>query len=116
MTDGFMLLVAMKPWGFVAYLLKVTLWAKKPVNPAYPAELNTLGDHLRKTRLYRGLSQPDVAKILHFTPDTVTGWEQNRHKPSVKSARAITEFLGYFLFRGDGSSRSKAPYISPNFT
>ncbi|MCB9284588.1 MAG: helix-turn-helix transcriptional regulator [Lewinellaceae bacterium] len=86
------------------------------MNPAYPVELNTLGDHLRKTRLDRGLSQPDVAKILHVTPDTVTGWELNRHKPSVKSARAITEFLCFFLFSGDGSSQSKAPYISPNFT
>ncbi|MBK7407188.1 MAG: helix-turn-helix transcriptional regulator [Saprospirales bacterium] len=75
-------------------MLKVTLWAKKPVNPVYPAELNTLGDHLRKTRLDRGLSQPDLARILRVTTDTITGWELNRHKPGVNSIRAIMEFLG----------------------
>jgi len=93
-----MLLVWMNPWGFVAYLLKVTLWAKKPVNPAYPAELKTLGDHLRKTRLDRGLSQPEVARILNVDPDTVTGWELNRNQPSLKHAKAITDFLGYIPF------------------
>ncbi|MBK7407208.1 MAG: helix-turn-helix transcriptional regulator [Saprospirales bacterium] len=64
------------------------------MNPAYPRDLNTLGDHLRKVRLDRGLSQPEVARILQVTPDTVTGWELNRHKPRGKSARAIIEFLG----------------------
>ncbi|MCB9284591.1 MAG: helix-turn-helix transcriptional regulator [Lewinellaceae bacterium] len=83
------------PWGCVDNLLLIQFRAKRPVNPAYPAELNTLGDHLRKARLDRGLSQPEVARILQVTSDTVTGWELNRHKPRGKSARVIIEFLGY---------------------
>jgi len=86
------------PWGFVAYLLKITLRAKKPVNPAYPAELNTLGDHLRKTRLDRGLSQSEIARILNVATDTVTGWEVNRYQPSLRLAKAIIAFLGYIPF------------------
>lgn len=85
----------MKPWGFVAYLLKATLWAKRPVNPAYPTELNTLGDHLRKTRLDRGLSQPEVARILNVATNTVAGWEMNRVRPSLKHAQGVIGFLGY---------------------
>ena len=64
----------------------------------YPAELNTLGDHLRKTRLDRGLSQSDVAEILKVAADTITGWELNRHQPSIKLAKAIIAFLGYIPF------------------
>ncbi|MCB9284582.1 MAG: helix-turn-helix transcriptional regulator [Lewinellaceae bacterium] len=82
-------------------MLKVTLWAKKPVNPAYPAELNTLGDHLRKTRLDRGLSQPEVARILKVATDTITGWELNRNQPSLKHTKAITDFLGYIPFEAE---------------
>ena len=76
--------------------VNLTLKCKRPINPAYPAKLNTLGDHLRKVRLDRGLSQPQVAKALKVTPDTVTGWELNKHQPSARLAKGIIKFLGYF--------------------
>ena len=85
---------------------------KRAENPAYPAELRTLGDHLRKVRLDRGLSQPDVAKILNVTPDTVTGWELNRHIPPPRSATAIIAFLGYFPFTVEGESLAKQLYYA----
>lgn len=81
--------------GFVAYLLNYTFKAKRPKNPAYPAQLDTLGDHLRKIRLDRGLSQSDVGRLLKVTTDTVTGWELNRHEPTAKLAKRIIQFLGY---------------------
>ncbi|MCB0575002.1 MAG: helix-turn-helix transcriptional regulator [Saprospiraceae bacterium] len=81
-------------------LLKISLRAKKPSNPAYPTELNTLGDYLRKTRLDRGLSQPEVARILNVTPDTVTGWELNRHEPPARLSKAIIAFLGFCPHEG----------------
>ena len=46
-------------------------------------------------RLDRGLSQPEVARLLHVTPDTVTGWELNRHEPPARLAKAIIAFLGF---------------------
>jgi transcriptional regulator with XRE-family HTH domain len=61
--------------------------------------LNTLGDHLRKVRLDRGLSQPDVARILKVTTDMVTCWELNRNQPTAKFAKAIIDFIGYFPFQ-----------------
>lgn len=77
------------------YLLNVNFQAKRPIDPAYPDELRTLGDHLRKVRLDRALSQPHVANLLGVTPDTVTGWELNRHEPYAKDARQLIQFLGY---------------------
>jgi transcriptional regulator with XRE-family HTH domain len=93
-------------------LLHYCLKAKRPINPAYPAELNTLGDHLRKTRLDRGLSQSAVARILNVTADTVTNWELNRCKPTAKLAKSIIDFLGYFPFEVDNLSLGKQLYYA----
>ena len=75
--------------------VNLTLRCKRPINPAYQKRLETLGDHLRAIRLDRGFSQPDVAKILKVTPDTITGWELNRHEPPARLAKKIIQFLGY---------------------
>jgi transcriptional regulator with XRE-family HTH domain len=75
--------------------VNLTLRCKRPINPAYPKRLETFGDHLRAVRLDRGLSQPEVAKILKVAADTVTGWELNRHKPPARMTKRIIEFLGY---------------------
>ena len=69
--------------------------------------MNTLGDHLRKVRLDRGLSQSDVARRLDVTTDTVTGWEMNRHQPPAKLAKAIIDFLGYVPFASPQDSLGK---------
>lgn len=74
-------------------VVKLQLVAKKPFHKDYPTELRTLGDHLRKVRLDRGLSQPQVGKILGAVPDTVTCWELNRNKPTAKFARRILRFI-----------------------
>ena len=48
----------------------IQLTARKPPSPAYPRELKTLGDHLRKRRLDLGLLQPDVALELRVNEMT----------------------------------------------
>jgi transcriptional regulator with XRE-family HTH domain len=78
--------------------VKTQFRAQKPINMAYPTSLSTLGDHLRKVRLDRGLSQPQVAKLLKVTTDSVTGWELNRYEPQARLAKRIIHFLGYFPF------------------
>lgn len=87
--------------------VNLTLKCKRPINAAYPSSLNTLGDHLRKVRLDRGLSQPQVAKLLKVTPDTVTGWELNRHQPPARLAKGIIRFLGYLPFKDEEVSLGK---------
>lgn len=75
-------------------------------------EFNTLGDHLRKVRLDRGLSQPDVAKILKVSTDMVTCWELNRNQPTAKFAKAIIDFLDYIPFKVDDCSIGKQLYYA----
>jgi transcriptional regulator with XRE-family HTH domain len=64
--------------------------------------LNTLGDHLRKVRLDRGLLQSDVAKILKVSPDMITCWELNHNQPTAKFAKDIIDFIGYIPFNLEG--------------
>lgn len=86
--------------------------AKKPQNPAFPVILETIGDHLRKKRLDMGLSQPEVAKILKVTPNTITGWELNRHQPPARLAKRIIQFLGYLPFQDEAVSIGKKLYFA----
>ncbi|MFN0214171.1 MAG: helix-turn-helix domain-containing protein [Saprospiraceae bacterium] len=69
--------------------------------------MNTLGDHLRKVRLDRGLSQLDVSVILKVSTDMVTCWELNRNQPTAKFAKAIIDFLGYVPFKVEDCSIGK---------
>jgi DNA-binding XRE family transcriptional regulator len=75
--------------------VNLTLRCKRPINPAYPAKLETLGDHFRKIRLDRGLSQPEVARKLGVATDTITNWELNRYKPQTRFLERIFRFLVY---------------------
>lgn len=88
------------------------LIAKKPVNTAYPISLTTLGDHLRKVRLDRGLSQHQVAKLLQVTTDTITGWELNRYEPQARLAKRIIKFLGYLPFKTEDLSIGGKLYLA----
>ena len=74
------------------------LTAQKPKSSAYPAELKTLGDHIRGRRLDLGLRQSDVAKLLGAYTSTVNTWENGHFAPDVRFMPKIIEFLGYQRF------------------
>lgn len=76
-------------------VVKLCFVAKKPSYKDYPKELNTLGDHLRKVRLDRNMSQSDVAEVIGADTDTITCWELNRNTPTAKCSKKIIEFVGY---------------------
>jgi transcriptional regulator with XRE-family HTH domain len=76
----------------------LTLSVPKPLPPEYPKELRTIGDHLRKARLNRGLLQKEVAETLGVEVNTVVGWEIGRAQPKVSYLPRITAFLGYEPF------------------
>lgn len=54
-----------------------------------------MGDHIRKVRLDRKLSQPKVAKMIGVSTDCITNWELNRFCPKIKYHPGIVSFLGY---------------------
>ena len=76
-------------------ICKIVLKAKKPNRKPYPKELNTYGDHIRKKRLDLNLNQPQVAKLMNVTTDTITNWELNRGNPTLTYIPKIISFLGY---------------------
>jgi len=61
----------------------------------YPLQLCSVGDHIRKTRLDRGLSQNEVASIIGVSDCSVYNWENNRGESEIRFIPAIIEFLGY---------------------
>lgn len=86
---------------------KVTLRARKPLAPAYPKTLKTLGDHIRKRRLDLRLLQKDVAQRLGVDEATIYNWETNRYSPSLSLIPKVIEFLGYVPFKASLTNLSE---------
>ena len=60
-----------------------------------PAELKTIGDHVRKRRIALKLRQKDVAERIGVDVTSVCNWEANRTAPDSRVVPAVVEFLGY---------------------
>lgn len=80
------------------------LHAKKTVSKAYPKELRTIGDHIRKRRLDLKLTQKQVAELVGVDQTTVWNWESNRTEPLTRHLPSIIIFLGYSPFEASGQS------------
>ncbi|MCG7985332.1 MAG: transcriptional regulator [Candidatus Thiodiazotropha lotti] len=66
----------------------------------------TLGDHVKRMRLKRGLQQIEVAPVLGINPWTLRNWERKRTEPLVRHYPAIMKFLGYCPYqRAEGLGR-----------
>ena len=75
-------------------LCQLVLQAPKPVDPAYPSELRTVGDHVRKRRLDLGLTKKGVSLLIGVDVSTVANWEAGRSTPRTGTLRGIARFLG----------------------
>ena len=73
----------------------ISLKGQKPLHKAYPQQLKTLGDHLRKRRLDLKLLQKEVAQIIGVDEATIWNWEKNRTSPLLYYIPKIVEFSGY---------------------
>lgn len=71
------------------------LRAPKPIDPAYPTELLSLGDHVRKRRLDLGLLQREVAQQIGVDATTVFHWETGVTTPRLRIVPGVIRFLGY---------------------
>jgi transcriptional regulator with XRE-family HTH domain len=98
--------------GIRCIVATISLKTKRPQKSAYQAELKTLGDHLRRTRLDRRLTQGDKASILLVDTDAVMTWEMNRHQPTAKFAKPIISFLRYLPFTFEGQSLGRQLYYA----
>jgi DNA-binding XRE family transcriptional regulator len=82
----------------VRTFLPYTKVVRKPIKQVYSLFPETLGEHIRKVRIERELSQQEVGRLLGVSKDCVTFWENGRFKPVVHLYPAIIAFLGYYPF------------------
>jgi transcriptional regulator with XRE-family HTH domain len=61
----------------------------------FPDHPTTLGEHLKKARIERGLLQRDVAKSLRVDSMSIVNWEKRRTKVGARFVPAIIRWLGY---------------------
>jgi transcriptional regulator with XRE-family HTH domain len=71
----------------------IRLKALKPKETDF--EPRTLGEHLRRFRLRRKLSQTAAARALEVNPSTILNWEKGHTRPPVEAMPALFQFLGY---------------------
>lgn len=64
----------------------------------YDFEPRFLGEHVRRRRLKKGLTQKEAADKLGVNPWTVLNWERGHTRPPDASIPAIVEFLSYDPF------------------
>ena len=84
--------------GRVAFLpcLPVTLKCLKPKETDF--EPQTLGEHVKRCRLMRRLSQKRAARVLGVKSWTVLNCEKGHTEPPIESIPAILRFLDYDPF------------------
>jgi DNA-binding transcriptional regulator YiaG len=70
----------------------------KPKPNGYPTSPQTLGEHIKRKRLDRGISQAMAAQEMNVSEDCLSYWEQNRNHPRLYQYPAIIAFLGYYPF------------------
>ena len=73
----------------------VHLRGQKPLPSAYPTELHTVGDHLRKRRLDLRLLQREAAGQIGVDTATITNWELGQTTPALCWMPNVIQFLGY---------------------
>jgi len=71
-----------------------SLTAGRPVS-GYPENLNSLGDHVCKARLDRGLNRKAVATELRIDPVSLKNWEEHRTEIEIRFYPRIIGWLGY---------------------
>lgn len=84
--------------GGVAFLPSVPVRLKclKPKEPE--SEPETLGEHLKRARRYRQLTQKEAAQRLGVNAATILNWEKARTRTPVEVTPAVLAFLGYDPF------------------
>ena len=58
----------------------------------------TLGEHLRRRRIDRGLLQREVGVQIGVSSETICGWELGRTDPDIRYLPAIHRFLRFCPF------------------
>jgi transcriptional regulator with XRE-family HTH domain len=61
----------------------------------YDFEPKTVGEHIKRERLKRGMLQREVAVLFKVDAFTILNWETGFTKPQTKDVPTLINFLGY---------------------
>lgn len=91
----FLLIATANPCG-CGHLLSLTLKAPIPHPAGYPENPKTLGEHVRKVRMDRGVLQKDLADQVGVSVESLGSWETTSRQMSSPSVVAkLIAFLGF---------------------
>lgn len=51
------------------------------------------GEQLRKLRSKKGITQETLAKEIHVTRQTISGWERGRSEPDIATLKHLSDFF-----------------------
>jgi transcriptional regulator with XRE-family HTH domain len=88
--------------------LKARIPAIRQITPVgwYPENPETLGEHLWKARMERGVSREEAAQVLGVGITTLWSWETGHASVSTRHLPKVVAFLGYDP-RGEASTRGE---------
>lgn len=55
--------------------------------------MNSVNENIKKYRIFRGLTQRDLALYLNKATNVVSNWENGVHSPDIESLRKICDVL-----------------------
>jgi DNA-binding transcriptional regulator YiaG len=64
------------------------------LDPKYPKDPKTLGEHIRKARMDRHLMVKELAERVGVVPETVINWEKRNLKPTRRHSERLQAVLG----------------------
>jgi transcriptional regulator with XRE-family HTH domain len=64
----------------------------------------TIGEHIKKVRMEKGLLQKEVADLIGVSEDSITYWENDRAFPQIHHYPGIIQFLEYYPFTNETDS------------
>ena len=67
------------------------------------------GAVIQKYRKEEGLSQPELAKIMGTSRNTITNWETDKNQPSLDDTKTLCELLAIPLYEFFGISNHSIP-------
>jgi len=69
-----------------------------PDKRPFPAELQHVGNHIKKARLERKIHIKNLLAEFEIDRETLRAWEHGLWKPFVRHYPKIIQFLGYYPF------------------
>ena len=64
------------------------------LDPKYPKDPKTLGEHIRKARMDRRIMVKELAERIDVVPETVINWEKHNLRPTPRHLERLREVLG----------------------